>query len=304
MTFSGPDARPTVHVSVAISTLDRPESLGRCLDSLLTGTALPAEIVVVDQSSDQSARGVVEERSQPARIRYLSDGSRGLAAGQNAAVRESREPIVAVLDDDCVSAPDWLTTLAHVFDGRPELAAVGGRVLPLGPEQTGLYPVASRTSTTPREFRGSGLPWDVGSGNNFAVRREWFDRIGGCDERLGPGSRAQGGVDMDLFHRLIRAGGVVRYEPAAVVFHERKSRAERLARRYPYGRGMGACIALWRRQGDPAAFRVLRAWLALRSRIVLSAVRHGRWGELREESLVLAGTATGLIHGARLREPQ
>jgi GT2 family glycosyltransferase len=287
-------------ISVAISTLDRPAPLARCLASLAEGTLLPSEVVALDQSEAASARDVVANADSALNARHIHAPGRGLGVAQNASIRASRENIVAVLDDDCVAAPGWLATLARLFDDYPEVSAAGGRVLPLGPERPGLAPVSSRTSTTAREFQGDALPWDVGSGNNFAVRREWFERIGGCDERLGPGSPARGGVDMDLFHRLLRAGAVVRYEPEAVVFHERKPYAERLARRYPYGRGMGACVALWRRQGDPAALSVLRAWLALRVRIAASAARHGRWRELREESLVLGGTVAGLIHGARL----
>ena len=289
-------------ISVAISTVDRPEALSRCLDSLIAGETQPADVVVVDQSPTETARTTVAEHADRLLVTYVHQARQGLGVGQNAAVRGTREAVIAVLDDDCVAAPDWVATLARVFADRQDLGAVGGRVLPLGPETRGMYAVSSRTSTTPREFRGDGLPWEVGSGNNFAVRREWFDKIGGCDERLGPGSPARGGVDMDLFHRLLRAGAVIRYEPDAVVFHERQPRSERLARRYPYGRGMGACVALWRRQGDPSALHVLRAWLGLRGRISASAMRHGRWGEVREESLVLAGTVAGLVHGARLRE--
>jgi GT2 family glycosyltransferase len=287
-------------VSVAVTTLERPDALARCLASLRAGTAPPAEVVVVDQSPRQSAREAVEQ-ARSLDVNYVHQRRVGLGAGQNEAIRRARHGLVAVLDDDCVASPEWIATLARVFSDREDIAAVGGRVLPLGPEEPGLCAVSSRTSTESREFDGEGLPWDFGSGNNFALRREWFDRIGGCDERLGPGSPALGGLDMDLFHRLLRAGARLRYEPDALVLHERKPRSERLARRYPYGKGMGTCVVLWRRQGDPAALPILRTWLGLRGRVALSALRHGRWGEVREEALVLAGTAAGIVHGSRLK---
>jgi GT2 family glycosyltransferase len=294
------DAPPAVPVSVAISTLDRPEQLGRCLDSLIAGTTLPAEIVLVDQSPAQTARPAVEARTDKALIRYVADAGRGLGAGQNAAVRQTTQPVVAVLDDDCVADEHWLETVDRLCSGEAPLDLVGGRVLPLGEATDGGHPVASRTSTAARDFRGKALPWDVGSGNNFALTREWFDRIGGCDERLGPGSPGRGGVDMDLFYRLLRAGAIARYEPALVVYHERASRSERLARRVPYGHGMAAACAIWLRGGDLYALRVLAAWLALRSRLLASALRHRRWTSAWEELLVLAGTARGFVHGLRV----
>jgi GT2 family glycosyltransferase len=280
-------------VGVAITTLDRPEALARCFESLRTQTTRAVEITVIDQSPLESARAVVEANADLG-AHYIHQSRTGLGAGQNEAIRSTQAAVVAVLDDDCVAAPDWIATLARVFAQPDDVAAVGGRVLPLGPEDPHLYAVSSRTSTTPREFRGEGLPWDVGSGNNFAVRREWFDRVGGCDETLGPGTPARGAVDMDLFYRFLRSGAVVRYEPAALVYHERKSRAERLRRRTDYGFGTGAFIATWLRRRDRGAWRVLRAWVALRGRILLGDVRRGRWEGLREEALVLTSTARGL----------
>jgi O-antigen biosynthesis protein len=288
-----------VQVSVAISTLDRPAALGRCLESLATGTVLPAEIVVVDQSPDETARGVVEQMGGRVPARYVAERSRGLGAGQNTAVRECSAPVIGVLDDDCVADENWLATLARIFED-PQVGVVGGRVLPLESSGDATYPVSSRTSAVAREFHGKALPWDLGSGNNFAFRREWFDRIGGCDERLGPGSPARGGVDMDLFYRLLRAGALGRYDPALIVYHERASREERLARRVPYGRGMGAACALWLRGGDLYAIRVFTAWGMLRGRLLASAVRHARWTSAYEELLVLGGTAQGVLHGFRV----
>jgi len=284
-----------LEVSVAISTLDRPDALGRCLESLANGTAAPAEIVVVDQSRDESARVVVEQ----AGARYVASATRGLGAAQNVAVRATTTPVVGILDDDCIADERWLETLARLFS-EEDADVVGGRVLPLAAADGSTYPVSSRTSEVARRFHGKALPWDLGSGNNFAFRREWFDRVGGCDERLGPGSPARGGVDMDLFYRLLRAGAAGRYEPELVVYHERATRAERLARRVPYGRGMGAACTLWLRGGDVYALRVLSAWGALRGRLLVSAVRHARWTSAYEELLVLGGTAQGIAHGLRI----
>ncbi|MFL6198014.1 MAG: glycosyltransferase family 2 protein [Thermoanaerobaculia bacterium] len=177
--------------------------------------------------------------------------------------------------------------------------AVTGPVLPLGPEAPGLYAVSSRTSASPADFTGRALPWLVGTGGNFAARREWLLRAGGFDERLGAGSPGGAGEDMDLLYRLLRAGARIHYEPRAVVFHERQPRERRLASRSAYGRGIGACCGLWLRERDLHALAVLGGWLRMRGAMAAGAVRRRQWGGVREELLVLGGTARGLVYGLR-----
>jgi GT2 family glycosyltransferase len=285
-------------ISVAIATRDRPQALARCLDSLARSELLPAEVIVADQSADAETRRVVTAAEGPVLpVRWVDGGSGGLAGAQQAAFGEAALPIVAVLDDDCVADARWIEALAHAFAGAPELALVGGRVEPL--PGAGV-PVASRTGEVRRRFDGRALPWNVGGGNNFAMRREWFDRVGGCDPRLGPGTPGQGGLDMDLFYRVLRDGGPALYEPTAVVRHERATRAGRLERRRPYGFGMGAACGIHLRGGDPYAAALLAGWLALRVRLVAAGLLRRRFSVLREETLVLAGTAAGIVHGMRL----
>jgi GT2 family glycosyltransferase len=282
-------------VAVAISTRDRPDALGRCLASLAGGRRQPVEIVVADQSAEPPT----EELNPP--VRRIRARPGGLAAAQNDAVRATTAPVVAVLDDDCDADPGWIEAIAREFRD-PNLGYLSGPVLPLGPAEPGTHAVATRTSMERRRLDVRTLPWDAGSGNNFAFRRDWFDRIGGADERLGPGAPGKGGLDMDLFRRLLRAGAPGVYEPDAVVFHERVSTEGRLARRVPYGYGMGACCVLWLREGDTQALPVLGRWVAMRSNRLGRSLARRRWLAVREEALVLAGTARGIGFGLRARK--
>lgn len=291
-------------ISVAISTMDRPLALSRCLAALWSADVLPAETVIVDQSRDERTQSVVQAcRSKGMNILYVRQEPRGLGASQNAAFAHARYPLVAVIDDDCVADPAWLATIEQVLATCPALDGVTGRVLPLEPEGDRVYPISVRQRTQPIEFYGKVTPWRVGSGNNFALKRDWYLRIGGCDERLGPGSPGQGGVDIDLFYRLLRAGARIRFEPASLVYHERQTRAGRLARRPMYGRGLGACCTIWLRQGDPHALRVLTQWLRLRARLMAAALRRRQWLSIYEEWLMLQGTARGLVYGLLVNEP-
>jgi glycosyltransferase involved in cell wall biosynthesis len=48
-------------VTVAICTQDRAAALDRCLAALLSAEMLPTQIVIVDQSRDESTRTVAEK---------------------------------------------------------------------------------------------------------------------------------------------------------------------------------------------------------------------------------------------------
>lgn len=287
--------------------MDRPVSLARCLEAILGGTMLPSTVVVVDQSTlGDETRHVVDEArgrvSAPCRfVHHPSTG--GMARGQNQGMALVDEPVVLVTDDDCVPAPDWVKTAWDAFAETPDLGLVGGRVLPQGPPSAGLLPVASRTGTEAVEVDHRTDPWRLGSGNNFAVRRELWLAVGGNDERLGPGAPLRGAADIDLFRRLLRSGARGRYEPRLVVHHEQASRADRRRRRVPYGYGMGVAAALWWRQGDRQAATIARHYLAMRVRRARAALRRRHLDDVWDEALVLSGLVRGTVRGLTLTDP-
>ena len=294
--------KQTISISVAISTLDRPEGLRRCLDALLAGSVLPDEIVVVDQGDDSATEAVLLALAPTApTVVHVRHGRRGLSASRNAAFEAASCDVVAVTDDDCVPDANWIAELKRAFGETNAPDAMCGRVLPQGPAEPNRVAVSSRTSQVPGEFTGNALPWVVGTGANFAARRELVQAIGGYDERLGVGSAGGAGEDLDIVRRLLRNGVRIRYEPRSLVYHERQSPDRRRATRSSYGRGAGACFALWLRERDLFALQALFAWVVMRLRLLALGAARRDPRAVREELVVLAGTLAGFAYGLRAR---
>lgn len=264
---------------------------------------LPAEILVVDQSQDSLSKQVVEQFSTISSLplAYIRQERRGLSASRNAALASASSDIVAVTDDDCVPASDWVAVIARTFSMPDAPDAVTGRVLPFGPEKPDFYAVSSRVSVERVDFRGRTVPWLVGTGANFAVRREWTRRVGPYDEGLGSGAPGKAAEDVDLIYRLLQAGASIRYEPNAVIFHERQDRMKRIASRKSYGYGIGAFCGKWLRLGDLYMLNVLSYWLLHQTRHLGHATVTGAWFDARLRILYLHGIVRGLWHGLTRR---
>jgi GT2 family glycosyltransferase len=290
-------------VTAAVAACDRPDGVARCLDGLLAGELLPAELIVVDQSRDDAVEKVVRRvgRTDIA-VRYVRQPRTGLSDSRNAAVAHASQPVVAFTDDDCVPHPRWLLAVSTAFAAPDGPEALTGRVLPLGEERPGTFVVSPRAGTERIDFRGRTIPWRVGTGGNFAARREWLERIGPFDSRLGAGSPGKAAEDADLLYRLLLAGATVRYDPDAIVYHERQTEAQRLASRAGYGFGIGAFCGLWLRRGDWYAARLMLGWVGLQAGLLVKAGLRGNRFLARQRRLSLGGGVRGLAYGLRLSD--
>jgi GT2 family glycosyltransferase len=296
--------KPVALLSVAIATLERPEALSRCLNALLDGEVLPAEVIVVDQSTDDSTEMAVKQRifewrstSVSCSIIYFRQQVCGLAASRNLAFAHAKYALVAVTDDDCVPDPKWVWAINQAFTAADPPAAMGGRVLPLGQTVAMPHAVSSRTSAIPAEFDRKAAPWVAGSGGNFAIWRDWWQRAGKYDERLGAGSPGQAAEDMDLIYKLLRAGATIRYNPDAIVYHPRQTQSKYLETRFSYGYGMGAFCGKWLRQRDLYALWILSQWFLWHTKKLLAAMVRLRNSEAGYRVLALKGTLSGLVYG-------
>lgn len=295
--------RKVTNITVAIPTLDRPTELTRCLDGLFKGTTLPAEVLIVNQGEYDVVELVIKRfRSQYSTpVIHCSQPPKGLSAARNLATNQANCHIIAFTDDDCVPDPDWLARIERVLISTPTADGVTGSIQPLGIGYPGEFPISIRIGKKGMMFQRRALPWQVGSGGNFAIRRSWLLSIGGFDERLGAGSPGKAAEDTDIFYRLLRAGMLIRYEPDLVIYHERQDATRLIRSFWNYSYGIGAFTAKHARKGDFYAAYILGVWLFwLMWRTVSSIVRRNSI-YAGEGFLSLRGCSHGLAYGIRLR---
>lgn len=225
---SRPSAGPMpCSVSLIICTRDRPQELARCLASLPAQTRAPDEIVVVDNAS---LTRQTEKVCKSAGVRYVRESRPGLDIARNTGALQSSGDILVYTDDDIVLHPRWLERLIDAFD-RPDIWAVTGLVLPAElatPAQWhferfwGFGRGFERTDFGADFLEAHGRygcpTWLIGAGASMAFRRTMLAQVGLFDVRLDVGAAGCSG-DSEIWHRILCAGGICRYEPSAVAFH-------------------------------------------------------------------------------------
>jgi GT2 family glycosyltransferase len=280
-------------ISLVIPTIGRTELLRACLRSVAAGTALPAEVVLVDQSGGDAVTTLVADLPS-LRIRRVASAERNIAVAYNVGVRAAREAIVAVTHDDCTVAPDWLEIGMRTVSPRANLLA-SGRVMP--DCDAGLVP-SCKTSEEAREYRGESevsLLFPA----NMAFHRAELMAIGGFDEAF-----TRAAEDGDLCFRWLRSGRSLRYEPAMTVWHrDWRSRDEiaALHLRYAFDQGRMYGKHLWRREWAIAPFvarDVREAGRVVRARLRGRPVAAGDWRHGLARGLS-AGLVAGFAEQAR-----
>jgi O-antigen biosynthesis protein len=281
-----------VIVSVIIVTANRPERLTRCVDALAATVLEPHELIVVDSSAEVADSA---EHRLPASVRHLRVPALGVSRARNFGAALAEGDLLAFTDDDCVPSETWLVELVAALAEHSADAATGA-VLPLPDPRAGMVAVSTRADPRRRVFRPSDRhpPWEIGTGGNLLVARTVFERIGGYDARFGPGGRYRAAEDIELLHRLMRGGATIVYEPAAIVYHEMKTRAERLARRFPYGYGLGAMVA---KSGAAPAFALGGAYGRMQARSLARGLVRLSPREVAESLVSLSGFTVGACRG-------
>jgi glycosyltransferase involved in cell wall biosynthesis len=122
--------------SIIVCTYNRAAILRECLHAVImemTHTAQRGELMVIDNDSTDDTRLAVENVGESATsivFRYVLEPVPGLARARNRGVDEARGNILVFLDDDAIVHSGWLQTCLDAFRTDPEIAAVGGEILP------------------------------------------------------------------------------------------------------------------------------------------------------------------------------
>jgi GT2 family glycosyltransferase len=251
LSASRPEAggSPVSTVTVAVCTRDRADQLERCL-AAIARQRLATRVLVVDNApSDDATARLLAARFPD--VERVVEPRPGLDHARNRAIATATTEVVAFTDDDVVVDPGWTWAIARAFDEEPDLGLLTGLVLPLELETPaqqlferygGFGRGVTRRWVAATGDAGSLLgTGELGTGANMAVRRTTIERIGAFDPALDVGTPTGGGGDLELFYRALAYGELVRYEPAAIVFHRHRATLDELAGQL---RGNGATLAM------------------------------------------------------------
>jgi GT2 family glycosyltransferase len=228
----------TTEVSVIVPTHERRASVLRLCDALSRQSVAPTlfELVVSIDGSSDGTREALQERAFPYRVKALWHPRGGRAAALNAGVAAAAGSLLILLDDDMEPAPAFIEAHRRAHADGARHGVMGAAPLLVGAEATpAARYLASRFNGHLRNLARPDYQrrlTDFYSGN-FSIRRDLLLEVSGFDEDF----REYGNEDLELSHRLARAGVRVSYSPDALARqHNDKSFADLTRDRVAEGR--------------------------------------------------------------------
>jgi glycosyltransferase involved in cell wall biosynthesis len=200
-------------VSVVIPAFNSVATISRAIDSVLSQTRPPEQIIVVDDGSTDGTAVAVSEYG--GRIDYLWQPNTGPGAARNRGIQEAKYPWIAFLDADDEWLQDRLERQTRILEAHPDLAWVTGNFLRSDSQGRSGSPFAAPGNSHRPErisFFTAFVQDRWGCTDTLLIRREVFERVG---EFRGEHKTTE---DLDMWFRIAFQYpdiGIV-YEPLAV----------------------------------------------------------------------------------------
>jgi GT2 family glycosyltransferase len=199
------------------------------------------QVVLVDNGSSDGTGDFLDLLEGDVDV-VRNERNRGFAVASNQGAALARSDVIVFLNNDTEPFAGWLEPLLRVLEERPEVAAVGSRLLfPDGLIQHAGVAIVEEVTPQRQVFGGVHayyrMPaehpevmvprdWQAVTGACMAVRRDLFEAVGGFDEAYWNGNE-----DVDLCFELGSRGHRVAYEPTSVlIHHESVSGPERFSK--------------------------------------------------------------------------
>ncbi|MEX0970896.1 MAG: glycosyltransferase family 2 protein [Paracoccaceae bacterium] len=205
-------------LNIGICTRERPKMLAELLESLCISIAQAGEtveIILIENGPPTGAKDVAESFADRLNISYHNEPRLGLVYARNAVVTQflaGESEWIALVDDDEVVAPDWLSVFLQARADFPDADLLVGPTLKI------YDPSAPRILRAARpKFHPHGHKVFRSGTNNCLMRREIFDD----GEKLHLFDLAYnltGGEDFDFFRRIRLRGYTCRYFKSALTY--------------------------------------------------------------------------------------
>ena len=159
--------KPLVSIIIPVYNCDC--YLAEAVESVLTQTYRPIEIIVVDDGSNDRSADVARSFEDP-EVRYFYQPNSGLSAARNRGIRLARGSFFAFLDSDDTWLSEKLSLQMAALECDPELDMIFGQVSQFYSPELDEH-VRAETELDERILPGY-------SAGTMLIRRESFNRVG------------------------------------------------------------------------------------------------------------------------------
>jgi GT2 family glycosyltransferase len=243
--------------------MERLNDIVEAVESVLTQTLKPFEIIVAVDNNEELFQYLVKTRFPDTRI-ILNTKARGFSQTKNLGILEAKGHIVAFMDDDALAEETWLEKLTKSFSllntdhdelsWKNNVVATGGTTIPRWAQ--GVPPF-----WFPEE-----LNWAVGGtykglplqekqmrnvmGGNCAIRKDIFNKSGLFGRHFGRVGDTGVAEEAEFCLRLKThfPDSIILFEPDAVIYHKvstSRSTLEYLKKRaFDEGKSKGRLVSL------------------------------------------------------------
>lgn len=228
--------------TLVVPTLGRTKELGRLLDSVANQRfqklqSDQIEIFVVDQNLDDRLVQVLAPFQSRLTIHHLRSQVRNSSHAKNLGIARAKGRFIAFPDDDCWFPQETLETAWRELLERKDQMGVFGRVSdPAIAADLIAYPKA-------RVKIGIGRRSQVFLGLQVAqfYPTQVVKKMGGFDEKIGPGNHFGSGEESDFALRVLECGHEIEFLPHLEVYHPMVDASSMTPEKaFRYGLGFGA----------------------------------------------------------------
>ena len=213
------EAPPAPDIAVIIPHYNDVTRLKLCLTELMKNDIAGAEILVVDNNSPNPPPDQL--RAMFPAVRFLSEPEKGAGPARNHGVAESRAPVLAFIDADCVPAHDWLSIARRV---APQADLIGGRVDVFDETPPPRSGAEAFEKVFAFNFRHYIEVQGISGAGNLVTTRAVFDDVGPF--------RTQVSEDSDWTRRAVTKGYSLIYADDLVASHPSRSDWAALRRKW------------------------------------------------------------------------